>query len=62
VDLLFLLLAPDQIQIPKKIENEIFQENAFYIQKGFLSKITSKEQLLNSEGTLLQQTTHLKKP
>jgi hypothetical protein len=43
VDLLFLLLAPDQIQIPKKNENEFLHENVKHILKSLLSKITFKE-------------------
>jgi hypothetical protein len=39
VDLLFLLLAPDQIQIPKKIENEILHENVKHNKKAFSLKL-----------------------
>ena len=39
VDLLFLLLAQDQIQIPKNIENEILHENVKHNKKAFSLKL-----------------------
>jgi hypothetical protein len=39
VDQLFLLLAQDQIQIPKIIENELIQENVKDNKKAFSQKL-----------------------